>query len=257
MEDSVRFVRNGEVALALERRGGGGRHVLFAHGWISSRRMWYEVAERLDRERFTLHLLDFRGCGRSDRPRGAHALEDYASDLRAAISLIEAPVTLVGHSMGARIAQFVAAERPPGLERLVLVAPGAARPLRVPAARRSMVASAYGSRAAIERFIRASMARDVEPAVMERVVDDALQCQEEHWFDLHDRARADFSARLAAIDVPVLAIAGERDPLAPPSRVKRDVAALIPGSLFVVVRECGHNLPIESPAEIAAAVARW
>ena len=252
------FVQNNDVRLSLEQRGRGARHVLFAHGWISSRRMWYDVAERLDPERYTLHLLDFRGCGRSDRPDGGHDLDGYASDLRVALARIDAPVVLVGHSMGGKLAQYVAAERPANLERLILVAPGSARGLRPSPKQRAAAVAAFGSRARIEAFQRAAMIREVAPEVTERIVDDALFAQREHWFGWYDRGRdAAFPERLARITVPTLAIAADGDPLAPPSRVKRDVAEAIPGCLFVVLRGAGHNVPVERPAEVADAVERF
>ena len=230
--------------------------MLFVHGWISSRRMFYDVVDHIDLAATTVHLLDFRGCGLSDRPIEGHDIEGYASDLRTALAVVDAPVTLVGHSMGGRVAQYVAAEAPPNLARAILVAPGSAKPIRVAPKRRELALAAYGSRERIERFQRAAMAKSVPAEAMLRIVDDALLCQFEHWMDVFEKA-ADFAARLAAIDMPVLAIAGEKDPLAPPARVKRDVASAIAGSLMVVLRGCGHNLPIEAPTEIAAAILRF
>jgi 3-oxoadipate enol-lactonase len=259
MSDVVQtFVQNEGLRVSLETRGRGARHVLFAHGWISSRRMWYEVAERLGDERYTVHLLDFRGCGRSDRPDLGHDLEGYASDLRVALASIDAPVVLVGHSMGGKLAQYVAAERPPNLERLILVAPGSARSLRPSPKQRAAAVAAYGSRQKIEAFQRAAMVREVSPEVTERIVDDALIAQREHWLGWYDRGRdASFPERLGEIAVPTLAIAGDGDPLAPPSRIKRDVAEAIPGCLFVVLRGAGHNVPVERPNEVAEAVERF
>lgn len=217
--------------------------------------MWLDVATFLDPAQFTLHLLDFRGCGLSDRPRDGHDLAGYASDLRTAMASICAEVTLVGHSMGGKLAQYVAAERPPNLRRLLLVAPGSARATRFPERHRAMTLEAYGSRTRIERFQRAAMAREVLPVTMARIVDDALLCQFEHWIGWYDRGRSvDFSDRVASIGVPTLVMGGAKDPLAPAIVVKRDVAAAIPGALFVTVRDAGHNLPIEVPAEIAAAI---
>ncbi len=232
--------------------------MLFAHGWISSRRMWYDVAARLDPERFTLHLLDFRGCGRSDRPRNGHDFDGYAGDLRAALASIEAPVTLVGHSMGGRLAQFIASEQPVNLARLMLVAPGTARPGRFSEQHRALTLDAFGSRVRIEQFQRAAMVADVSPESVERIVEDALVCQFEHWIGWYDRGRTlDFSDRLASINVPALVIAGENDPLIAPTRVKRDVASAIDAALFVALKNAGHNLPVEAPAEIATAVERF
>ncbi|HEX3550774.1 MAG TPA: alpha/beta fold hydrolase [Candidatus Elarobacter sp.] len=252
----IRFVRSGEVALAVETRGTGPRRLLFVHGWISGRRMWYDVAGRLDPLRYTAHLVDFRGAGLSDRPSGGHDLDGYAADLRAVLDDVR-PDVLVAHSMGAKVAQYVAASDALPLERLVLVAPGSARAYAMSAKHRALAEAAYGSRARIETFQRAAMRRDVAPDVMERIVTDALIAQREAWFGWYDNGRSvDFADRLGAIRIPTVAVAGENDPLAPPARVKRDVADAIPGALFVELRRAGHNLPIETPDEIAGLIAR-
>jgi len=220
--------------------------------------MWYEVAERLDPGRFTLHLLDFRGCGLSDRPRTGHDLDGYAGDLRAALASIEAPVTLVGHSMGGKLAQLVASERPSNLARLLLVAPGLPRALRLSPQHRELTLDAFGSRERIERFQRAAMAAQPPPATMQRIVEDALLCQFEHWIGWYDRGRGiDVSDRLASIAIPTLVVAGAGDPLVPQARIKTDVAGAIEAALFVSLRNAGHNLPIEAPADIASAVERF
>ncbi|TAM61899.1 alpha/beta hydrolase [bacterium] len=253
-----RFVDNAGVSLHLETRGSGPRHVLFAHGWISSRRMWYEVAEHLDPAAFTLHLLDFRGAGRSDRPDEGHDLEGYASDLRAAIAAIGEPLTLVAHSMGGKVAQYVALEPPPNLAKLALIAPGTARSYGASARHRRMTLETFGSRRRIERFQRAAMARELAPAVLERLVDDALIAQREAWFGWYDHGRgADFFDRVGEIALPALVVAAEHDPLVPASRAKRDVAQVIAGSLFVTLRGTGHNIPVEAPAELAEMLARF
>ena len=106
--------------------------------------MWYDVAGRLDHHDVSMYFLDFRGCGLSDRPLEGHDLEGYASDLRGALASIEVPVTLVAHSMGGKLAQFIAAERPRNLERMILVAPGTAKASRLPDRHRAMTLEAYG-----------------------------------------------------------------------------------------------------------------
>jgi len=252
----IRFVENGELTLAIETRGRGPRTLLFAHGWISGRRMWYDVVDRLDPGRFTAHLLDFRGAGLSDRPLDDYDVEAYASDLRAALRDV-GPATLVAHSMGAKVAQYVATERPPEIERLVLVAPGTANAYPLNPKHRALAEEAYGSRARIERFQRAAMLRAVPPETMERLVTDALIWPRETWFGWYDRGRtADFADRLGRIAAKTVVVAGENDPLAPPARVKRFVADAIPNALFVELRRAGHNLPVEAAEELAGIVAR-
>jgi pimeloyl-ACP methyl ester carboxylesterase len=259
MNDLVhRFIEHDGVRLCLERRGDGPRHILFAHGWISARRMWYDVAERLDARAYSLHLLDFRGCGLSDRPMDGHELEGYTADLRAALAAVDAPVTLVGHSMGGKIAQYLATQRPANLERLILLAPGTAHAVRLNEKHRRLSLDAFGNRQKIEAFQRAAMARTISEASLARIVDDALVGQREAWFGWYDRGRtAEFFDRLALIDVPTIAVAGAKDPLAPPNRVKKDVAEAIAGCLFLTLRNAGHNLPVESPDEVAGIIERF
>lgn len=252
------FIRNDGVQLCMERRGNGPAHVLMLHGWISARRMWYDVAERIDADRFTLHLLDFRGCGLSDRPMLGHDLEGYASDARAAMEAIGQPLLIAGHSMGGKIAQYIAAERPPQLRKLVLVAPGTAKGGTGTGRQRERALDAFGSRAKIEAFQRAAMGAEIRPEAMQRVIDDALAVQRESWFGWYDHGRyVDFFDRLQHIGVPALCIGGGKDPLIPPNRLKREVAQPIHDSLLVTLRDAGHNLPIEAPGEIASAVTQF
>lgn len=252
------FLDNGGVQLCVERLGAGPQQILFLHGWISARRMWYDVAERLDPGRFTMHLLDFRGSGLSDRPQHGHDLEGYASDARAALEQIEGSVTLAGHSMGGKIAQYLAAERPANLAKIILAAPGSARSVRFNERHRKRSLDAYGDRKKIEAFQRAAMGAAISSEAMLRIVDDALTGQREAWFGWYDNGRtADFHERLARISVPALCLGGAKDPLAPASNLRRDVAQAIPGCLFVTLRNAGHNLPVEAPDEVAGAIARF
>jgi len=244
------YIKNGHVSLALERRGTGLTHVLCVHGWISSRRMYFEVADRIDLHRYTLHLLDLRGAGQSDRPPEGHDLPGYVSDVRAALATIDHPVTLVGHSMGGKIAQFVGLAPPPNLQRLVLLAPGTAKGLPLDQKHRSLALAAFGSREKIERFQRGAMTRTLSPQIMERIVTDALIAQHEAWFGWYDTGRTEnFFDRLGEITLPTIVMGGDRDPLAPPSNVRATVGA-IPGAISIFLKDVGHNLPIEAPAEV-------
>jgi pimeloyl-ACP methyl ester carboxylesterase len=148
----MRFVDNGDVTLAIEARGHGPRTLLFAHGWIR------------------------------------HDLDGYASDLRAALAAV-GPAVVVAHSMGGKVAQYVATERPANLEGLVLIAPGSAFAYAMNPKHRALAEAAFGSRKRIERFQRAAMTRDVGPKTMERIVSDALLSQREAWFGWYDRGR--------------------------------------------------------------------
>ncbi len=239
-----------DVQLIGEQRLRGPLHLVFAHGWISSRRMWDEVLALLP-EQVSYTTFDFRGCGQSDRPVQGHDLLGYAKDLRAILETLAVPVVLVGHSMGARVAQYVATQAPANIQGLILVAPGVAGSTVVVPRHRELMVRAYGSRRRIHAFQRGAMVRELAPQVMERLVDDALLAQYEHWLGWYDHGRTlDFSAQLARVTVPVQLIAGEQDPLIPLGRLERELLNAYPQARLHVIGGAGHNLAVEAPNEL-------
>ncbi len=95
--------------LFSERRGTGAGDppVVFLHGLAASGRYWYPVAEHLRDARLRLYLVDLLGFGRSPWPELAYTIDDHLAALdewRAAAGLAAAPLTLVGHSLGALLA---------------------------------------------------------------------------------------------------------------------------------------------------------
>ena len=177
--------------------------------------------------------------------------------MRCALAAIDGPVELVAHSMGAKIAQYVALEPPDNLARLSLVAPGSARAYPRSDRQRALLIETFGSRVRLARYLRLAMVREISPEAMERLVDDALWAQPEACFGWYDRGRyEDFHDRLAAIALPTLVVAGERDPVALPARVRRDVADAIAGATYVTLKNVGHNIPVEVPDELARLIGR-
>jgi 3-oxoadipate enol-lactonase len=61
---------------------------------------------------------------------------------------------------------------------------------------------------------------------------------------------ADLTAHAARIDVPAVCVVGDEDGSTPPALVA-DLAGLIPGARFEVIRACGHLPSIEQPAALA------
>ncbi|WNI23199.1 alpha/beta hydrolase [Streptomyces sp. ITFR-16] len=95
--------------------------VLLLHGLMGRASHWASTARWLT-ERHRAVGLDQRGHGRSDKPSGGpYTREAYVADAEAAIEQLGlAPVTLIGHSMGALTAWQLAAKRPDLVRALVI-----------------------------------------------------------------------------------------------------------------------------------------
>jgi N-formylmaleamate deformylase len=124
-------VRANGMRLHLLRYGGQGPRMLLLPGITSPAITWGFVAERLAR-RFDVHVLDLRGRGLSSSLPGMDAsLDAMAADV---LDLMEvqgwSSVTLLGHSMGARVAIRATARDARRIDRLLLVDPPVSGPGR-------------------------------------------------------------------------------------------------------------------------------
>jgi acyl transferase domain-containing protein/pimeloyl-ACP methyl ester carboxylesterase/aryl carrier-like protein len=101
-----------------------GHPVFILHGALDHGAAWEEVAMSLAGRGFRVLAPDQRGHGLSQHvgPEGSYYLMDFLADADTLLRQVAlAPVTLVGHSMGASLAAMLTAARPGAVSRLVLV----------------------------------------------------------------------------------------------------------------------------------------
>jgi N-formylmaleamate deformylase len=110
-----------------------GAPLVLVPGITSPAVTWGFVAERLSRE-FDVYVVDVRGRGLSQSgPELDYSLDSLVDDLSRFIAALGlSGVTVLGHSMGARVAIRAAARNPVGIARLVLVDPPVSGPGRRP-----------------------------------------------------------------------------------------------------------------------------
>jgi pimeloyl-ACP methyl ester carboxylesterase len=194
---------------------------------------------------------DLPGHGRSPGP-GCTTIAEYAAVVAAWLDhLALSPCVVAGHSMGGAIALALALGQAPQLRGLVLIATGAR--LRVHpdilhrvrddpvGVGRQVVAWAYGPQATPEQkrqYLRHLLAVDREV-----LYGDWLACD-----------RFDVREQLDAVSVPTLILAGTADMMTPP-KWAAFLAEHIPGADLAWIEGAGHMLPLERPAEVAAAIA--
>lgn len=130
-------LRSGELTLAARAWGAASAPpVLALHGWLDNAASFDRLAPQLSDRRVL--ALDFPGHGHSDhRPRGTHYhFVDYVADtINAAAALGLERFALLGHSLGANVASFVAATIPQQITSLMLVegfGPFSGEPLDAP-----------------------------------------------------------------------------------------------------------------------------
>lgn len=183
-------------------------------------------------------------------------MDDYADDVAALIGALRIErYTLVGHSMGGKIALALAARRPAGLASLVLLAPSPPTPEPIAGAERARLLAGHGDRAAAEKTAGAITARPLAAPVFALVVEDNLRTSPPAWRAWLERgSREDISALMSRIAVPVLVVTGTADPVIPADLLEREVVRRIAGARLVMVPDVGHLVPLEGPEAAARAI---
>lgn len=94
--------------------------IVLLHGWGDAGETFQFVVDALA-DRHTLVAIDHRGFGRTEWPQDGYWFPDYLADLDAWLDHIapDAPVTLIGHSMGGNIANQYAGVRPERIKGLI------------------------------------------------------------------------------------------------------------------------------------------
>ncbi len=206
----------------------------------------------------TVINYDQRGCGETEYDGQAHTLEDLAGDAAELLDhLGYRSASVLGTSLGGRVAQAFAMFRPAYVDKLILcntwpidrlltdLHPDGLRHFRemtegLPGTAREVALMYYS-----EQFVNAN------PFVIERA-----------------RARAKFPARMqrralgaelhadavARIQAPVLLLSGDQDRIVPPS-VMRGMAETFPNARLIVVPGAAHSAAIQMPRTMAKLVA--
>lgn len=270
----------GEVRIHYRRLGSGPAMVLL-HGYPQTGHMWRKVMPALA-QRFTVVAPDLRGYGDSGRPAGGYDKRTMAADIARVIEPLGlAPVVLVGHDRGARVAHRLALDHPRLVSHLVLldIAPTYDVFARV---------DAVGARARWHWFFHqvpdlpeALTAGREElylrhmyrawahnpAAIEEEAVQEYLRC-----FRQPGAMRAGFEDYRAAATVDLEHDAGDRDRrVTAPTLVLWGETGRAPQASDMLgvwrarcerveghpIPDCGHFLPEEQPAAVAEAILRF
>lgn len=252
-------IKTNGITLNVHASGTGAVTLLYLHYWGGSSRTWAPVIEALPAG-YRHVAVDLRGWGESDHPAAGYDLADMTNDLRGVVEALALErYILVGHSMGAKVAQAFAAERPSGLLGLVLVAPSPPLPLALSDEQRAGIAHAYDHAASIGAALDHVLGGStLSGALRAQVIEDSLRGAPAARQSWPYRAMAeDIAEQAARIAVPVAVLSGELDQVDPPTALRTHLLPIIRQAGLEIVPGCGHLLPLQAPEAVAAAIGRF
>ncbi|GAA1146527.1 MULTISPECIES: alpha/beta fold hydrolase [Microbacterium] len=230
---------HGGATLITETFGTGERTFILLHGIGMGRSVYLDVVQRL---RGRVIAVDLPGFGEAPEPTRTLTMERHA-DLVAAYlrHSDEAPVVVIGHSMGSQIAAELTARHPSLVSGVVLAGP------TVDSASRSIRAQA------------SYLLRDLlgeRPVVLWRGAREYLRGGPNLLRKIRATIVHEPEKAYARIDRPTLVLRGEHDPLAPMSWCQQ-ILTHIPGAELEVIPDHGHGTLISDAGPAASFIQRF
>ncbi len=232
--------------------GDGPRTVILVHGWMMSGAVWDWMLARMDLTGLRLVVPDGRGTGQSGKPTGGYTLEGLAQDVLAVADAAGAKrFTVVGHSMGGQLAQWVAAQAPSRVDALMLVTPVPAAGLPLPPDAAGLFRTSAGSREKQATIMNLSC-KQITPEAMETLLKDVANTSAPAIENIFDAwTKGGFADKLSAITAPTLVVATD-DAFLPPVFLRDAVVNPIRRARLAYLPGPGHYPQVERPVEMAA-----
>jgi pimeloyl-ACP methyl ester carboxylesterase len=231
---------------------GDGYIVIFLHAFAVTSAMWFSQVVELSKTDFQVVCVDLRGHGLSSAPPAPYTLPQLAKDVHELIQyLASSKVALVGLSTGGRVATRVALDYPNDVSKLVLVStksePAVEIKVELDTLSKIALNDSEASAAKLFHLNHYQRLANAAPSLMKTF--------EEVWFDKPGNGFAGVATaistmesvtkRIAEIQVPTMAIAGELDPPCHPylAWYERSMA----NCQGFIVPESGHFVNVERP----------
>jgi len=236
---------------------GKGHPVVLIHGGQLDSRMWDDQFARYARSARVIRY-DVRGFGKSPAASGMYADEEDLAGLLRTLKIEKA--SIVGLSLGGRIAIDLALSHPDLVDALVLVAPGLSgfHFSGDPNDAESIRAAQAGDWEAVTHYwlmsgyMAPAMANPkIAPRIHELALENAHEDMDNPFLErpLYPAA----IDRLPSIHVPTLIVVGNRD-VADIHEICGLLYARIPGAKQVIIDGAGHMVNMEKPEEFDRAV---
>ncbi len=227
--------------------------ILFLHGFLDDASLWHPVIERLDAARYRCIAIDLPGMGARADDAGPFGLTQLTAAVLGIIDRVGAPVVIVGHSMGAQIAELSAVARPDAIIGMLLLTPVPLGGIVLPPDVADTMRDLGGNRAG-QIALRTQFAVRLPEARLTELLDVGMKVKPPVAAALFDAwSSGDPAGRCeTAFKSPVSIVGGEGDGFATPELMTAVIAPRFPEASVRYIPDAGHWPHVERPAATAA-----
>lgn len=202
--------------------GRRGPPIIFLHSWLGSWRYWLPTMDTIS-DRHRTYALDFWGFGESDRHESVYSLSEYITMLIDFMdNLGLGKVSLVGHGLGGMVAIRAANENPERFSKIVAVTTPIQGTILQSVVRPGAFARLLGRTNTNNLWSRHLRQLNVDyPQILGEIIEDTESLSEAVVKRVIDSViETDLRNDLSRLEVPLLAVFGERDSIVPTDQAR-------------------------------------
>jgi pimeloyl-ACP methyl ester carboxylesterase len=243
--------------IGFKQFGHGEHKVLALHGWFGDERTFDALQPALDPDRFTYASMAYRGYGVSKDIAGQYTIDEIAADaLSLADRLGWKSFSLIGHSMGGKAIQRVAANAPERVRKLVAITPVPAFAVPFDEAAWALFEGAESDPQKRYVIVDMSTGNRLSSRWIQCIVDNSLAISSQEAFAgyLQAWAKSDFAAEVAGSNTPIKVFVGRFDQSITEDVAKAGFATFYPNCEISIIDNAGHYPTEETPIALATEI---
>lgn len=225
--------------------------LVFLHYFGGAGESWNWVIEKLSGEYqcIPITLPGFGGSTPLDKP----SIENYAQYIQKELDSREiTKYTLIGHSMGGKIAlQIASVATQDTVQQLILIAPSP--PTFEPTPEKEKERMLHHTDAGVaEKLVKSAVKKDLSKEQYALALKTQLSTDPATWrWWILDGMNHSIAEKIHHLSIPVTVLASENDPVITTQLINNQVIPYINNAELISTKGIGHLSPMEDPAWIA------
>lgn len=225
--------------------------LVFLHYFGGAALSWQWVTELLS-DFFRCIAIDLPGFGNA-APLEHPSIEGFAAFVQQELQKLDVETyTLIGHSMGGKIAMQLAATPPAqSVNTLILIAPSPPTVENMPAEEKERMLN-HPNKQEAEKTVKKVTKKSLTDKQYKLAIETQLIIDHSTWrWWLLEGMNHSIADQVKKIETPITILASEDDPAITYDEIQNEVVANLKGARLVTTKAVGHLIPMESPEWLA------
>ncbi|GAB4384469.1 MAG: alpha/beta hydrolase [Elainellaceae cyanobacterium] len=235
--------------------GNGDKTLVFLHYFGGAAMSWQWVAAQLqDCRCVAINLPGFGGTSALEQP----SLQKYSDVISQELARLDIEnYTLIGHSMGGKMALHFATRSDRKPQQVVLIAPSPPTQEPMPDSEKRRLLNNHPSKGNAETTVTNATQKSLSNEQHALAIEAHTIVEERAWrWWLLEGMTHSIADQMPQLQMPVTVLASKDDPVIPYDTIQRDVLGVIPNANLVAAQGVGHLIPLEAADWVAAQLQR-